>query len=318
MKKFIFLFIFMCNGANSAQLVGAEITLCTNGFSPDNSTCTTYGGGDCDSGYYDLTPTATSFVSAMNGTCSTSGYKSRTLPDTTITLVYHGAIVGDEITLCNNGYSSNNSSCSTYSRGDCDSGYYDLTPTATSFVSTMNGTCSASGYKSRTLPDTMITLVYHGAVVGDEITLCNNGYSSNNTTCTAYGSTNCPSGFYNIDTGSTSFTENNGSCASGYSQYIAEAKCGFEPDGSTCVNFCSNNELMTGTGGCSTLCGEGATVLRTSTGLRYPLWATKQTSPSLNVGFANGNRCYMNLTSEPTDSQSIWLQWENNKLHATK
>ena len=246
MKKFIFVFLFICTGANSAQLVGSEITLCTNGFSPDGSTCTTYGAGDCASGYY------------------------------------------------------------------------DLTPTSTSFVSTMNGTCSASGYKSRTLPDTTITMMYHGAVVGSEIALCTNGYSPDGSTCTTYGTTNCPSDYYNVNVGATSFAENNGSCASGYKQYEADASCGFEPEGKTCVNFCGDGELVTGVGGCSALCSAGSTTLRTSTGLKYPLWATKQTTPSLNLKFPNGGRCYVNLTDEPTDSQSIWVKWENNRLHATK
>lgn len=318
MKKIVFLFLFICTGANSAQLVGSEITLCTNGYSPDGSTCTTYDNGDCETGYYDLTPSATSFVSSNTANCSVSGYKSRTLPDTTITLVYHGAVVGDEITLCSNGYSPDGSSCSTYSRGDCASNYHEIVTNATSFVSPTSNVCSASGYKKHTMPDTSTTITYHGAVLGDEITLCTNGYSADGSTCSTYGTSNCPTDYYNVNVGATSFVENNGSCASGYSQYIAEDSCGFEPDGSTCVNFCSGSELMTGTGGCSALCSAGATVFRVSTGLRYPLWATKQTTPSLNVGFANGGRCYMSLTSEPTDSQSLWVQWENNKMHATK
>ena len=318
MKKFIFVFSFVCSVAESAQLVGNEITLCTNGYSADGSTCTTYSDGDCGTGYHEITPSATTFVSSMNGTCSASGYRARTLPDTTISLVYHGAVIGDEISLCTNGYSPNGSTCSTYSRGDCDSNYHEITPSATSFVSSMNGTCSASGYRARTLPDTTISLVYHGAVIGDELTLCANGYSADGSTCTTYGSTNCPTGFYNVNVGSASFAENNGSCASGYTQYIAEASCGFDTSGSVCINFCGNGELMTGTGGCSALCGQGATVFRTSTGLRFPLWATKQTTPSLNVGFANGNRCYVSLTSDPTTEQSVWVQWGNNKMHTTK
>ena len=155
-------------------------------------------------------------------------------------------------------------------------------------------------------------------LVGSEITLCTNGFSPDGSTCTTYGTSNCPTDYYNVNVGATSFAQNTGSCASGYKQYEAEDSCGFEPEGKTCVNFCENGDMTTGTGGCSALCGEGATTFRTSTGLKYPLWATKQTTPSLNVGFASGNRCYMSLTSEPTNTQSIWFQWENNKMHATK
>ena len=321
MERFIFVFlaVLLCGNVFAAQLVGNEITLCTNGYSADGSTCTPYDDGDCGTGYYDLTASATSFVAPSNNVCSTSGYKSRTLPDTTIALVYHGAVLGEEITLCNNGYSSNGSSCSTYSRGDCsDSSYYEIATNSTSFVAPNGNVCSTSGYKSRTLPNTTITMVYHGAVVGDEITLCNNGYSADGSSCTTYASSGCPSDFYNINTGAAAFAENNGSCASGYHQYIAENSCGFEPEGSTCINFCSGNELMTGAGGCSALCGEGATVFRVSTGLRYPLWATKQTTPSLNIGFANGNRCYVNLVSGHADVTAIHVAWDEYLYHATK
>lgn len=318
MKKFIFVFLFTCTGANSAQLVGSEITLCTNGFSPDGSTCTTYGTGDCNSGYYDLTPSSTSFVSTTSDVCNVSGYKSATLPDTTIAIIYHGAVVGDEITLCTNGYSADGSTCSTYSAGDCTSGYHEIVTNTTSFVSPTSNVCNVSGYKKHTMPDTSTTITYHGAVVGSEITLCANGYSADGSTCTTYGTTNCPTDYYNVNVGATSFAKNTGSCASGYQQYTAEDSCGFEPTGSMCISYCENGELTTSTGGCSALCGEGATAFRTSTGLKYPLWATKQTTPSLNIGFANGNRCYMSLTSDSTSSQSLWFQWGNNKLHATK
>ena len=97
-----------------------------------------------------------------------------------------------------------------------------------------------------------------------------------------------------------------------------DATCGFEPEGKTCVNFCGDGELTTGVGGCSALCGAGATTLRTSTGLKYPLWATKQTTPSINIGFPSGERCYVNLTEEATDSQAIWIRLNGTKMHAMK
>lgn len=320
MKKIIFLFLFICTGANSAQLVGSEITLCTNGFSPDGSTCTTYGAGECGVGYYDLTSSATSFVSTTaGGVCNVAGYKARTLPDTTIELIYHGAVIGSEITLCANGYSPNGTTCTTYGVGDCSADYYDVKAGATTFVSSVNDSCSVAGYKSRTLPDTTIELIYYGMVVGSEILLCDNGYSPDNSTCTTYQQNDCPSEYYGINAGGTSFaTTNNGSCASGYHSYIAEDSCGFEPAGSTCISYCENGDMTTGAGGCSTLCGAGATTLRTSTGLKYPLWATKQTTPSINIGFPSGERCYVNLTEEATDSQAIWIRLNGTKMHAMK
>jgi len=320
MDKFIFVLslVFVYGVARAAQLVGNEVLLCTNGYSPDNSTCVTYDMGDCGSSdYNDLTPSSTSFISPSGTSCTTSGYKAKILPDTTVTLIYHGAVIGDEITLCNNGYSVNGTSCSTYSRGDCETNYYEIVTNATSFVSPSGTSCTTSGYKAKTLPNTTITLVYHGAVIGDEITLCSNGYSADGTSCTTYAATDCPSNFYNVNVGATSFAENNGSCGSGYHQYEADDICNYSPSGSACVNFCSSGELATGAGTCASLCGLGITKFRTSNGVVVPLWATKQTTPSLNIGYNNGV-CYGNLTTEPTDEMSVWIKRDNNKYHTMK
>ena len=245
--ELIFLFLFLCPGAESAQLVGSEILLCTNGFSPDNTTCTTYGVGDCDTGYYDLTPSETSFFATTNGVCARGGY-----------------------------------------------------------------------YHLETLPDTATAVYYHGILLGDETTLCTNGYSPDNTTCTTYSSGDCPTGYLDVSPASTSFAAYNSSCASRYVQYDAEDTCGFGLTASTCISFCSSGQFTTGVGGCSVLCGEGATVFRTNTGLRYPLWATKQITPSLNVGFVNGNQCYVNLVPGHADTTAIHVVQENNLYHATK
>ena len=232
--------------------------------------------------------------------------------------VHAAQIIGNEIALCDNGYSADGSTCTSYSTTDCDAGYHDLTPSNASFLAPTNNLCTYSGYSARTLPDTTITMAYHGFILGDEVVLCNNGYSSDNSTCTTYSAGDCPTGYLAVSNSEASFAVYNGSCATGYSKYVAEDSCGFELTDSTCVSFCPSNLLTTGAGTCSTLCDEGATVIRTSTGLRYPLWATKGTTPSLNIGFDNGNRCYVNLTSEPTNETSIWVQWENSKMHATK
>lgn len=246
MKKIIFLFLFVCSGANSAQLVGSEILLCDNGYSADNSTCTTYEVGDCSADYYDVKAGATTFVSSVNDTCSVAGYKSRTLPDTTIELIYYGMVVGSEILLCDNGYSPDNSTCTEY-----------------------------------------------------------------------VGTADCPTDYYGVNVETATFAKREGTCSSGYKQYEAEDSCGFEP-ASTCISYCENGDMTTGAGGCSALCSSGATTLRTSTGLKYPLWATKQTTPSINIGFPSGERCYVNLTEEATDSQAIWIRLNGTKMHAMK
>lgn len=319
MRQFAaFLFFLVLFDAHAAQLVGNPITLCNNGYSPDGSTCTSYSAGECDSGYYDLTPSSTSFISPSDTQCSYASYKPRTLPDTLITMLYHGAIIGDEITLCNNGYSANNSSCTSYNTGDCDSGYHEIVTNATSFISPSGVQCTYGGYKPRTMPDTTITLEYHGAILGGEITLCDNGYSTNSTTCTTYTQgTACPTNYYDVKPSTAAFTAKNGSCASNYHQYIAEESCGYAPSKSTCVSLCDNGELTTNVGTCGTLCSLGATTLRTGNGVIVPLWSTKQTTPALNIAVGNGT-CYGNLTTETADGPGIYLNYNNATYHTTK
>ena len=60
--------------------------------------------------------------------------------------VFAAQLVGNEITLCANGYSSDGSTCTTYADGECGTGYYDLTTDSTSFVAPNGNVCATSGY----------------------------------------------------------------------------------------------------------------------------------------------------------------------------
>jgi hypothetical protein len=201
----------------------------------------------------------------------------------------------------------------TYGKNDCDSGYYEIE--AGQMLSPSE--CSYSGYKRYTVQDNVFDIQFSGAVLGDEITLCNNGYSTNGTSCTAYAQGACPNSYHDIKSPDTSFTAYNGTCGTGYSRYVAQEPCGYMPSKQTCVGLCDNGELTTGAGTCASLCGLGITKFRTSNGVTVPLWSTKQTTPSLNVGYNNGV-CYGNLTTEPTDEMAVWFQWDNNKYHTMK
>ena len=233
--------------------------------------------------------------------------------------LFAAQIVGSEVLLCDNGYSPDNTTCTTYGIGNCDSGYHDITPSSGSFMITTpsEDLCDIGGYKPRTLPDTTVAVIHNGAIVGSEVLLCDNGYSPDNTTCTTYGAANCPTGYYGVVAGSASFAPKNGSCATGYSQYIAQDSCGYDLTASTCIDLCDDGRLTTNAGTCATLCGLGITTFRTSNGVIVPLWSSAQTQPSLNVGYNNGV-CYGNLTDEPTDETSVWVRYGDNDLHMMK
>jgi len=305
------------NGANSASLVGGTILLCANGYSTDGSSCTTYAKGNiCNTGYVEHTGNAESFIGLYDGKCQVSTYKRTTVPDTLVTLRYSGIIAGDSVTLCGRQYSTNGTSCSSYSRGLCANNYLEYTANESSFIGPYNGKCQISNYKKTTVPDTFVTLTYHGIIAGDSVSLCNGGYSTNGSACTNYSVGNCPNDYHNISFDDTSVVTKSGSCGTGYNVYAAEETCGFAPESSSCVNICGSGQLSTALGTCASLCSLGATTLRTSTGLIIPMWSTKQATPSINIGFGGGT-CYVNLATGDS-SDAIMIQDSGVIYHTLK
>jgi len=287
-RKFltIILGLIVCDAAIAAEIVGSEILLCDNGYSPDNQTCETYTVGECGAGFYDVGLGSTTFVSPTDSYCSYTSYKA-------------------------------------YSAGDCATGYYEIETNTTTFLAASNGRCSYASYKARTMPDAYTTLEYHGAVMGDEINLCDGGYSTDNKTCTQYATGDeCPANYYDVVTNGASFAAlDNGACPTGYRQYVAMESCGYNPSELTCVSLCSDGKLTTGVGTCADLCPLGITVLRSSNGVVVPLWSSSQTTPALNVGYNDGV-CYGNLTTETatdaTTHREIYVDYNGTTMHTTK
>lgn len=147
-KKLLVLTFCVCINTDvfGAQIVGSEITLCSDGYSANGTSCTSYAQNNCDSGYHDILATD-AFIAPQETECRYATYKKQTLPDTTTYLIYNGILVGAEITLCSNGYSTNGSSCTTYSNGYCPNDYYDLNNGETTFKALNAGSCG-SGYKT--------------------------------------------------------------------------------------------------------------------------------------------------------------------------
>jgi len=304
-------------GAFCAQIVGAEKLLCTNGYSADNSTCTTYDVGNCGSGYIEYENNKSTFIGVYENRCQISTYKKQTVPDTLIELTYSGLVSGAEVNLCTNGYSTNNSSCTTYGAHDCASGYYEQTSNTSTFIGVYDNKCVLSTYKKKTVPETTVVLTYRGLVSGAEVNLCTNGYSTNNSSCTTYGSGYCWNGYYDMNLGSTTFNApTSGACASNAHTYTIDA-CGYAPTAETCLDVCGDGQMYTDVGTCASLCSLGVTTLRTSTGLIIPMWETKQISPSINIG-VNQGVCYVNLQSGTTSDHAIMIRYNDTTYHTTK
>lgn len=328
-KHFVAVLFFCCVFINSSRVMGAEIVgspilLCENGYSADGSTCTTYNdGGRCDSGYYQLISTD-SFIAPQETECRYATYKKVTLPDTAMYPMYFGVLVGDPVTLCTNGYSTDGSTCTTYTQKNCDAGYHTPTGNQSSFTAPESDLCQIAGYSKKTYPDTTAYVIYNGLIVGSEITLCTNGYSADGSTCTTYSNGYCPNDYYDLNNGDATFAGFTdfvgGVCGTGYHAYTAESGCGYSLSGTTCVDLCTNGSMTTDIGTCASLCDLGVTTLRTSTGLIIPMWSTKQITPSVNIGINDGENesvCYVNLVPGATNESAIMFKFDDKLYHTS-
>ena len=114
-----------------------------------DGSCVTYSAGECASGNVSLV-TNGAFMAPVDGKCDAPGYTLKSI-ENEFTGIYRGIIAGSEVTLCSNGHMSGGT-CSSYSVGECPSGYYDLEPGTATFGSPTNDTCSSpySAYNNTT------------------------------------------------------------------------------------------------------------------------------------------------------------------------
>ena len=315
---YVFALIFACGVAHSASLSSITPTICTNGYSDDGSTCTTYDVGDCGAGYYELENNTSTTIAPNGSTCQVANYRPATIDSATFTLTYHGMLVGSTVdNLCTNGYSDDGSTCKTYGAGDCASGNYELTYNTSTTVAPNGSVCQVVNYKPKTV-DNSVSLTYHGLLVGSTVdNLCTNGYSADGSTCTTYTAGYCPNGYYSLSNNPSTFTDYTTSCASNYSQYSAESFCKYTTTTSYCLDVCGNGQYTTEFGTCASLCTAGATTLRTSNGILLPIWSSSQRTPSLNIGIGN-DVCYVNLDTGTASETTLMFDVGGTTYHAVQ
>jgi len=304
----------------AAQITGSGVKICENGYLIDNgSTCVSYAKGNCDTGYYELPANTGSFMApSSNNLCTTSSYTKYTNALDVFDFTYTGIILGDAVTLCDNGYSTDSSTCTSYVQSNCENNFHRQAGVEKSFVDvSANDTCDTTGFTYYlTLSDVLINMVYNGVLIGTELTLCDNGYSPDSTTCTTYAAGYCPTGYFDLDTDDGFITlQSAGTCATGYGAYNGTETCGYNPTMTTCLDLCENGQMTTELGTCATMCSLGVTTLRTSNGLVIPMWSSAQSSPALNIGVGNGV-CYVNL--ESGTGTGINVEYDNTSYHVVK
>jgi len=187
----------------------------------------------CSSGNSEVTGlSGSAFMAPVNGLCDAPGYALVTVDDS-FELFYSGLIVGDGVTLCTNGRMVNGT-CVSYSAGDCSSGNYSVVENA-AIIAPVNGKCDAPGY-SYTSIDNDFYGIYRGMVVGDEVTLCDDGRKVNGT-CTAYTTGTCDSGYYDTGIDTNTFgSPTNEACSNPYTARSDITRCDHNP-GDTCVDI---------------------------------------------------------------------------------
>ena len=187
----------------------------------------------CSNNYNEITGlSGSAFMAPTNNSCDAPGYVLTNIPDG-FELFYSGLIIGDEITLCDNGYMSNGS-CVSYTSGDCGNGSYSVA-TNTSFVSSVNAQCDLANYTFTTISDDF-SVIYSGLIIGDEITLCDNGYMSNGS-CVSYTSGDCDTGYYDMGVDTNTFAApTNNACSNPYSTYANATRCDHNP-GDVCIDI---------------------------------------------------------------------------------
>ncbi len=82
-----------------------------------------------------------------------------------------------------------------------------------------------------------------------------------------------------------------------------------------CPWVCDDEYGQTSSNTCKQLCTAGATMLRTNTGINVPLFASKNTTPSINIRIGN-NICYVDLISG-TAHGVIKVQYNGQTYHTT-
>ena len=284
----------------------------------------------CPSGYATLdaekhidttykTFSESTFMAVEDGLCKIGGYSLIEIPDD-IRPVFNGFVMGNEVKVCDNGYQPNNGDCVPYTKGTCngDANVHDwnLALDSASFMATEDGLCKIGGYSIIEIPDDLYPK-YNGFVMGSEIALCTNGYRSNNTSCVDYAMGECPTNYVDLALNDNTFAKlTDGACASGYSKYVINQQCNQNTTDSMCAILCSNGLEYTDVGTCAALCPSEHHTLKTSTGLSFPLYATKQITPSINIQMGD-DICYVNLVNGRA-SDAINVQYDNKIYHTVK
>ena len=198
-------------------------------------------------------------------------------------------------------------------QGTCPNDTYQLNLSTNTYQHFLfaNGTagCAANSYNPGFV---------NGIMVGDEETLCDDGYF-NGSSCVAYTQGTCPDDYLNMPLSTNSVLAlNNGSCNNGYTQTEVEGSCmGEATQTASCFTLCNSGFAYTATGACENIrCSFGNGVLESGSGHNFAMYSTQQTVPTL-ISYSGLDKCYINLKAGAVKGNGINIITRGRTYHLT-
>lgn len=272
-------------------------------------------GVTCPSGTITLGGESTFVAIDTSGHCP-SGYAVYDSPSH-LNAYFNGVLLQDEVTLCGTNEYMSDDTCTSLSRGRCDSGYFEVTTASTTVGGIDNNGHCWNGTALFNVP-TGSYVISTGGILNSAPTLCGTNEYMNNGTCTANDNTKCPTGWINYVSGAgTTFVPTSAdTCGTNYVRATDAIDCGERQDEDFCAAFCDAGESLTWGGQCVPLCGGGITKLHVGS-YTFPVYAQKTTEHALGVQ-APTAVCYVNLASGNTSGAVNLRSPDGTSYHTTK
>ena len=282
----IFVLFYVC-GVSSAL---AGVVLCDNGYF-NGTECVPYVQDNCVAGYTKQSVIGSGIMTGVGCAGVVTQGKG----------IYVYSAFDTE--LCDNGY-FNGTECVPYVQDNCVAGYTKQSVTGSGIMAGVGCTGVVTQGKG----------IYAYSAFDTE--LCDNGYF-NGAECVPYVENTdvCPGGYNEISdvvtfravadgldcpSGTITISAYDGSHLPDENQMLIWSyPYTGTPDNMIALRMCGAGQEMNYLGNCANLCAaSGVNYLRSDTGVTVPVYASKITTPSLNIKATGARACYVNLLPE--------------------
>jgi len=222
----------------------------------------------------------------------------------------------DVETRCPSGQYYSSGSCVSYTRGGCENGFVDATPSVSSstFEPHHANECYG-GY------DTMVVHRDVGYPIFSFNAKCGVGYYPTANGCAARSQSDCPTGYGEL-VPTTAFARYNANdeCDTNYTDYGDTPVCaqylGVNTS-DTCTTLCNYGYNHTHADTCARPCND-LHYLMTSNGIQLPLYLDKTTTRAMAFGAPNDGVCYLNLLSGTANGTINMRDEAGNTYHGVQ